>query len=218
MLSRIRAQLPTWRRALRRRRRTLVVLALALGVAVLAPPLLPPSVRGTTVVAAAVDLEPGTVLAEQHLRTVRVADELAPPGVVSSPAQLVGREVALRVPAGTPLLPGLLVAAGAAAIPEDSALMALPVPAALVPRLAPGAHLDLLTSGLDASSVAAVPAVVVEPPESEDADAMIGQSPSGTAHVLVSVERSRTREVAHAVREGWVTVSIVSYSPLVSPR
>lgn len=216
MLTRIRASVPAWRRALRRRRRMLIVLALALTLALLVPSVLPPSTRGVPVVAAAEDLSAGTVLTAQHLRTVRVAAELVPPGSASAPGQLVGREVALDVPARTPLLPGLLLGDGAAAIPEGSALMALPVPAVLVPRLVPGMHLDVLTSGPDPASVAAVPAVVVEPPDAGGAADVLGQGTAGTAQVLVSVERSRAREVAHALREGWVSVSIVGYSPEVS--
>ncbi|APX31538.1 hypothetical protein BH708_01000 [Brachybacterium sp. P6-10-X1] len=218
MLTRIRASLPAWRRALRRRRRTLLVLALALTLALIVPSLLPPSTRGVPVVAAADDLPAGTVLTDQHLRTVRVATELVPAGSSSTPKQLVGREIALDIPARTPLLPGLLIGDGAAAVPEGSALMALPVPAVLVPRLVPGAHLDVLTSGPDPASVAAVPAVVVELPDAGGTEDVLGQGTTGAAQVLVSVERPRAREVAHAMREGWVSVSIVGYSPEVSPR
>ncbi|MDN5685768.1 MAG: SAF domain-containing protein [Brachybacterium sp.] len=218
MLTRIRASVPIWRRALRRRRRTLVVLSLALALALLVPSLLPPGTRGVPVVTAAEDLSAGTVLTEQHLDTVRVAAELVPPGSAGAPEQLVGREVALDVAARTPLLPGLLIGDDAAAIPEGSALMALPVPAVLVPRLVPGTHLDVLTSGPDPASVSAVPAVVVEPPDAGGTEDVLGQGTAGTTQVLVSLERPRAREVAHALREGWVSVSIVGYSPEVSPR
>src|SRR5699024_11812976 len=107
---------------------------------------------------------------------------------------------------------------GAAAVPDGSALMALPVAAVLVPRLVPGTHLDVLTSSADPASVTAVPAVVVEPPDTGGAEDVLGQGTAGTTQVLVSVERPRAREVAHALREEWVSVSIVGYSPEMSPR
>lgn len=210
MLTAIRAQFPAWRRALRRRRRTLALLAAALILAVLVPSLLPPRLHGATIVVASADLPVGTVLEEQHLHTLRVAAELAPPEVASDPAELLGRRTALTVPAGTAILPGLLDGDDSAMIAEGSALMAVPVPAVLAPHLAPGARIEILSSSPDAGAAVRIPARVVELPASAGAEpSVMGSDSSGRDHVLVALDRHRTGELAHAISEGWLTISII---------
>lgn len=210
MLTSLRAQFPAWRRALRRRRRALAVLAAALTLAVLVPSLLPLRLHGATIVVASADLPVGTVLGEQHLHTLRVAAELAPPDVTSDPAELLGRRTALTVPAGTPILPGLLDGDGTAVVAEGSALMAVPAPAVLVPHLAPGARIEILSSNPDAGTAVRIPARVVELPVSaRSQESVMGQGSPGQEHVLVAVDRARTGELAHAISEGWLTISII---------
>src|SRR5690625_7357281 len=72
MLTRIRSQLPLWRRALRRRRRTLALLTGALLVAALLPSalpaLVPAAAASTTVVVAAAELPIGTELRSEERR------------------------------------------------------------------------------------------------------------------------------------------------------
>src|SRR5699024_11401059 len=102
----IRSQLPLWRRALRRRRRTLALLTGALLVAALLPSalpaLVPAAAASTTVVVAAAELPIGTELEAEHLRTVRVAESLAPPRAVAGPDQLTGRRAMTQGPEGVP--------------------------------------------------------------------------------------------------------------------
>ncbi|MFC7373645.1 MULTISPECIES: SAF domain-containing protein [unclassified Brachybacterium] len=209
MFTRFRAHLPAWRRALRRRRRTLMVLAVALLAATLVPTLLPPASQGTPVVIAGADLPAGTVLEPGHLRTVRVAAELVPDGTAQSPAEVLGQETALAVPSGTPILSGLLDG-GAAAIPEGSSLLAVPVPAVLTPHLGPGSEIEVLTSSPVTAGTTATPARVVELSEDGEGEAAVLDAGSaGQAYVLVAVDRSRTAELARAIGEGAVTISII---------
>src|SRR5699024_11824432 len=92
MFSRLRAHLPLWRRALRRRRRLLAVLALAALTASLLPSLLPPSSRGVEIVVADAELTPGTALSRADLRTARIAPELLPEGAAQQIEDVVGQD------------------------------------------------------------------------------------------------------------------------------
>lgn len=204
MLTRLRRQLPRWRRALRRRRRALTILALAVAAAVLLPTLLPPSVQGVEVVVADEDLAAGTLLAPEHLRTIRIAPELVPPETLTAPEEVLGRTVARPLGAGSPFLPGLLEEPITALVPEGSVLMAVPVPEALAPHLAPGTRIELLST--DPTAVVRVPAQVVE--LAGTAAGTLGSAPA-TAQVLVVVDRSRAGEVAHALGTGSVMVSVI---------
>ena len=84
MFARLLPHLPLWRRALRRRRRSLSLLVAALAVVLVLPALVPASMQSTPVVVAAGDLPTGTELGPQHLRTVEVASSLVPGGASSS--------------------------------------------------------------------------------------------------------------------------------------
>ncbi|ATG52333.1 hypothetical protein CFK38_12995 [Brachybacterium vulturis] len=209
MLSRFRAHLPAWRRALRRRRRLLAALAVAALVAALLPALLPPSARGVDVVIADAALAPGTVLAPSHLSTTRIAEELVPPGAALEVDAVRGRTLRIPLDAGALLLPGMLVAAGAPAIPEGSVLMAVPVPAVLVPHLPPGAGVELLSTDPTLFGSSGIDARVLEVPESAAPAPVLGAGSTGTAEVLVIVAQERAREVAHALGVGAVVVTVI---------
>ena len=73
------AALPAWRRFLQRP-----------AMPGIAAAVVPPGARGTEVVVAARDLDPAQPLTSADLTTVRVADQLVPPGAVSDPAALLG--------------------------------------------------------------------------------------------------------------------------------
>lgn len=212
MLSRIRAHLPPVRRALRRRRRTLTVLLIALLAAMLLPHLLPPSIRGHTVLVAAEDLPGGQPLAAEHLREVEVAASLLPAGTTSTHEELLGRETTVPVPQGTPILPGLLDGGDDSVVPAGSALMAVPAPGVLAPHLLPGTQVEILASGPDPGAPQRIPAQVVDLPGSaaEPAAAGIGGTGSGgDVVVLVTVDRPRAGDLADAMGEGWLTLSVV---------
>ncbi|MGP9845746.1 SAF domain-containing protein [Brachybacterium sp. 107] len=210
MLTWIRAQLPLLRRSVRRRRRTLAVLAAALLIAALTPALLPPAVHGRSMVVTAVELPAGTELAAHQLREIRIAAELVPAGAPATREELVGRETALPLPAGAPVLPGVLTGGGAAEVPEGSVLMAVPIPAVLASRLTPGAEIEILSTGPDLGSPERIAARVVEVPAAQPTGSSIVAPGAGVpADVLVAVERHRSGDLAHSLHEGWLSISLI---------
>lgn len=209
MLSRLRVHLPAWRRALRRRRRLLLVLLVTALAATLLPAMLPPSARGLEVVAVRDALAPGTVLAPEHLTTVRLAPELVPAGTALETEQVLGRTTRLPLEAGTPLLPGTLEPPEGAVVPEGSVLMVVPVPRALVAHLGPGTEIELLPADPAMGGGAPVPARVLEVvPEGAGAP-VLGASGTGTVEALVTLEQERARELAHALGNGPVLVTVI---------
>lgn len=214
MLSRIRSQLPLWRRALRRRRRTLTVLAAALLVAALAPSALAAVLPGTadsmTVVVAASDLPAGVELDSSHVETARVASELVPSPAATSPEQLQGRRLVLDVPAGTALLPGMLEGEAGRSVPDGSFLMAIRAPAALGPHLVAGTSIEILSSTAEPGEARRTRAQVVElvGPEQGAASGLGATAPSETL-VLVVVDPMGARDLAHAMHEGWLTITVI---------
>lgn len=209
MLSHLRAHLPAWRRALRRRRRLLTALAVTALVASLLPSMLPPSARGVEVVVADAALAPGTVLAPTHLSTARIAEDLVPAGAALGIEQVLGRTTRIPLGTGTPLLAGMLVPSGAAAVPEGSVLMTVPVPQALVPHLPPGTRIELLPVDPTAFEGSGILARVLEVVASDSSSPALGSGSAGNAEVLVTVERGQARELAHALGSGAVVVTVI---------
>lgn len=210
MLTWIHAQLPLWRRSVRRRRRTLTALAAALLIAALAPALLPPAVHGRTVMVTALELPAGTTLQEHQLREVRIAAELVPVGTPTAREELVGRETVLSLPAGTPLLPGMLRGGGRTEVPEGFVLMAVPVPVLLASRLSPGAEIEILSTGPSPTSPERISARVVELPSAASAgSSIVAPGTPDSAEVLVAVERRRSGDLAHSLHEGWLSISLI---------
>jgi Flp pilus assembly protein CpaB len=209
MFTRLLPHLPVWRRALRRRRRSLALLVAALAVVLVLPALVPASMQSTSVVVAAGDLPTGTELGPQHLRTVEVASSLVPSGASSSVGQLEGERLAGPVSEGGAVLPADLVGAEGPAIPEGTALVAVPVPEVLLPHLAAGTRIELLMNDPVDGTGSRIPAEI----RSLSADATTSgslASPGSTGtEALVLVERQSAGDVAHALGAGTVTVSVI---------
>ena len=180
-----------------------------LGVlAVAAPSLLPPSSRGVDTVVAAAELPAGTLLGPEDLRSVAVAPQLVPAGAVAQPEDLVGRTLRHPVGAGTALVPAMLEEPGAELIGAGRVLMAVPVPAVLLPHLRPGAEISLLPASSVEQAGAPIPARVVDMAADDQAASPLGTG-SGGPQVLVSVEASRSHELAHALTGGAVSISVI---------
>lgn len=208
MFTRFRLHAPAWRRALRRRRRLLLALAVTALVAAMLPSMMPPSAQGIEVVVVDAPVEEGTVLEASHLRTVRVAAELAPAGSALSPEEVVGRTTVVPLPAGTPLLPGMLEDESAARISEGQVAMVVPAPEALEPHLSPGVEVVLLVSDPTGLGGTAITASVLEVSAPSTSTAALGGS-TGVVEVLVAVGREESREVAHALRAGAATMAVI---------
>ncbi len=86
----------------------LLMLSLALSLAVLAPD----TEERIEVLVAAHDLPVGTTLREGDLRSQAVARSLVPEGTHDAAPPAPGSRLAIPVPAGTPVLPGMLIGPG----------------------------------------------------------------------------------------------------------
>lgn len=217
MLTRIRAQLPTWRRALRRRRRLLVLLLCACLIALALPPLAaavqPADRRGVAVVAAAVDVPAGTPLATTDLSTVRVAASLVPAGAATDPDALIGTRTATAIPAGSPILPAMLRAEAAAELPEGEVAMVIAAPGVLAGQLGPGTPVELLAGTPESGVPRHIPAHVVQISSASGGELPMGEDAGLTSadevEVVVRLAREDAGDLARAQREGWLTVSVV---------
>src|SRR5699024_9048378 len=192
MLTRIRSQLPLWRRALRRRRRTLALLTGALLVAALLPSalpaLVPAAAASTTVVVAAAELPIGTELEAEHLRTVRVAESLAPPRAVDGPEQLTGRRTMTKVPEGVPVVPGMLEGEAAAVVPGRPSMWPTGAPSEPAAQRVPGTAAEVRPSAPEAGTTRHIRARVVEvAPREPGARSGLAGPTAGETVVLVSV-------------------------------
>lgn len=217
MLSRIRAQLPSWRRALRRRRRLLVLLLCACLIALALPPLAaavqPADRRGVAVVAAAVDVPAGTALAATDLTTVRVAATLVPAGAATDPDALLGTRTSTEIPAGSPILPAMLRAEAAAELPAGEVAMVITAPGVLAGQLGPGTPVELLAGMPESGVPRHIPAHVVQISSASGGELPLGEDAGLTsadeAEVVVRLAREDAGDLARAQREGWLTVSVV---------
>ncbi|PWH06950.1 hypothetical protein DEO23_08640 [Brachybacterium endophyticum] len=210
MLRRLHASLPHWHRAVRRRRRLLSVLLAAVMIALLAPGLLPASAHTRSVVVAARDLDAGTVLDSQDLRSVEVSEALAPEDSTSTTEDLKGMRLSTALGKGTVLAPGRLRADSEAPDLTGLAVIAVPVEPALVPRLGIGDSLALITSTEAPGRTRRIDATVVEVPESSAGSRALGGTPQvGGQDVLVAIDTDETGDVAQAVREGWLQSALV---------
>lgn len=194
------------RRALRRRRRALAMLALLLAAMALLPSLAPAEARTAPVVVAARDLPTGHELVEGDLRMVDVPAVLLPVRALASDEEAVGRRLAAPLPEGSALTSTQL-RDGAVALSADQALLAIPIDTALVRHLTPGSRIDLVVPGTDAATPRTIGATAVEIDETAGESAFpetSGAGGSASTVIVVAVEREDAPAIAHATREGWV--------------
>ncbi|EWS80572.1 flagellar basal body P-ring biosynthesis protein FlgA [Brachybacterium phenoliresistens] len=211
MLERFRAAVPHWRRALRRRRRLLTLLALAAALVAVLPGMLPPSARGVEVLVAARSLPAGSVIAAEDLRRERVAGPLVPEGALQDPAQATGRVVRHEIVASTPVLPGHLASAEETVAVDGRSRMVVPLNAALAPHVGTGTSLRIVLSGSDPGTPRTVTAQVLEAPSDPAAAGGRASLPAAGAQVVPLVVVLAPQDVplvAQAMREGWVSVTI----------
>lgn len=112
----------------------------------------PPTVD---VVVPAHALAAGEPVAADDLTTVAVATALAPDGVATDPAELVGRTPVTALPAGLPLHPGLLPGGGVVALaPRGTVVVPVLLEDTAAGWLRPGDRVDLVLTGEAARAAA----------------------------------------------------------------
>lgn len=135
------------RRLLWRRRHLVAALCLGLAAHLTLTTLRPPPPPGDAVLVLAGDLPAGAVLTPADLTTRTLPRGAVAPSALRDPDAAVGLPLAVALPAGTPVLPTLLVGPGlAASAPAGTVVVPVPV--------ADGASLRLARPGLRVSFVA----------------------------------------------------------------
>lgn len=188
-----------------------MVLLVAVVAVVVLPTWAPASARTVPVVVAARDLAPGEVLDAADLRTVEVAEALAPPRL--SIGDAVGARLTTAVAHGAPLDGSwLLDAADPRLEPGDVALV-VPVDRTLVTHLTAGSQVRVITSTPDPSVTVSTEATVVEIPETAGqggVDAGITTTGAeGAATIVIAVAPGDADAIAFATHEGWVALAIL---------
>ena len=211
----------TLRIAAWRLRRVTVVVGVVLLASFVARQAAPPPEPTTPVVVASRALEAGTVLTDADVRVVRVPSRLVPDGGTPAAHELPGRQVTAAVPAGLPLVPGVLdggrfaaeAPAGTVTVPVrlvDPAVAELLRPGDRVDLVAPGAG-DLTTAPVAGDDgVLAAGALVLEVAAAPDDGGLTawpgGASGGGDPLVVVAVAPDEGHRLAAA---GWGSLGAV---------
>lgn len=198
---------PRLRRALRRRRRALALLAVLAAAMTVLPAFLPPHAESVRVVVAARDLEAGALLGTGDLTTTDVAAALAPAGGVRDPSAAVGHRLASALPRGMALTATQLRASDDPGLAPGRAVVAVPVDQALVPYLTAGSAVRVVTAAPDQPEARIVPGTVVDPGESAGQTAgSLRPGGGGTPVAVIAVPTADVATIAYATREGWVEI------------
>lgn len=200
---------PPWRTRIRialwRIRVPFAALLLGLAAAVAVDELRPSPPATVDVLVAARDLAVGTALTAADVRVAAFPPHAAPTAArVTDPASLVGRRTAVPVPAGLPLVPGVL-AGGHLTGPPGTVVAAVRLAdPAVVRLLSPGDRVDLLAAsaaGGPATTVADGAVVLPSPADGAAAGGLLGSTGSAADQVplMVAVRPEEAAAVAGAV-------------------
>lgn len=140
-----------WRALLWRWRIRIAAACLAAAAALIPTALRPPTAPTVPVVVAARELPAGTTLAAEDVRTVRIGADVAPSPAPDREDAVLGQRTAVGVPAGTPLVPGVVHGVGIRpAVPPGLTLAAVRLADPGVARLLrPGDRVTLLAGRSD---------------------------------------------------------------------
>jgi pilus assembly protein CpaB len=190
-------------------------LAATLTVHLLRPP--PPPTVDVAVTARAI--APGTLLSREDIEIRAVGADLAPPGVLRSWRDLLGRAAVVGLPAGAPLHATLVSDDGvSAAAPHGTVVVPVRLSDdAVADLLRPGDRVDLLAGTTSGSEPAGEPrslaraSLVLPVPdarEPKDAGGLLGAAPDGEGPVtLVAVSPDDAPELSAV--SGWGSVTAV---------
>ncbi|MGV8978082.1 MAG: SAF domain-containing protein [Cellulomonas sp.] len=199
-------RLPPVRVLLWRARLPLTALLLGIACAVVVGQLRPPQAPTSQVPVAARALGAGHVLVASDLRLAQMPSGLVPSGAPTVTAPLVGVALAVGVPAGLPIVDGLLVhglVAGPAGTVVATVRLADPTVAAL---LATGTRIDVLAATEDGSTGRSLArgALVLAPPAATERSGD-GSSPP----VLIAVAPDEAAALAGAGPSALLSAVIV---------
>ncbi|MFD1507123.1 flagellar biosynthesis protein FlgA [Georgenia yuyongxinii] len=206
------------RRGMWRRRHVLAAVCLGLAAATAVSALRPAPPPHEDVVVLRADVSAGTPLAAADVVIRPVPAGLAPSGALRTLAEAVGQPLAVGLPAGTPLLPGMLAGPGlAAAAPPGTVVIAVPVADAASARLAqPGRHISLVavtsdTTGTPGEARVIARDLVVLAVDADVSEGLLGAGTSGMTYVYVAApERLATVLVGSSA---WAPLRAVLEAP-----
>lgn len=186
---------------------TLLALACAAALPVLAP-----APTGTaTLTVTSHELAAGATLTARDLMTTAVPVQAVPDQADLSPAELVGRTLAVTVPARTPLVPGVL--AGGLRGPDGTVVAVVRLAdAALVALLHPGDRLDVLGSdglGGDGAVLAHRALVLPQPSSPASGVGALGCGADPSATVVLAVLPDEVAGLSGAAASGGLTAVVV---------
>ncbi|GEL95016.1 hypothetical protein CCO02nite_16740 [Cellulomonas composti] len=207
-----------WRAALWRGRFLVAAAALALATALGLQSLRAPAPATVSLLVAAHDLAAGTTLADSDVRVAHVPASAAVDAAFRDPAEVLGAGTAVPVPAGLPLVPGLLATAevgGPAGTVVAAVRLSDPAVAAL---LAPGTRVDVLAATPETGEsgvVVARRALVLPVPGTGDDGAGGGLGLGGAdrqqdaSPVLLAVQPDEAPALAGAAASALLSVVVV---------
>lgn len=199
------------RRALRRRRRTLALLAAAGVLVAVLPAVAPADARTAPVVIAARALSAGRILGPSDLTVQEVPLGLVPDAALSTPEDGTGRRLAAPVAAGAMVPRDQLRAPDDRVATPGLDVLAVPADPALMRHLTPGSEVDVIVSTPDPAQTRTIRAIVAdqEEPAGHAGDSTIVSGGSGveSAVILIAVDPSETAAIAFATREGWLVLA-----------
>jgi pilus assembly protein CpaB len=201
-----------WRGVLWRGRFVVAAFGVALTAWAALEELRPEPPRTTPVVVAARDLAAGTPITAADLRVARVPGALGLEAVTDDAAALVGQATAVPVPAGLPVVPGLL-ATGDVAGPEGTVVAAVrladPAVAALLP---PGTRIDLVAATPESAGVVVASRALVLPVPAAAGDrgwGAVGTGGDDAPPVLVAVTPEEATDLAGAAASSVLSAVVV---------
>ncbi|MFI2753311.1 RcpC/CpaB family pilus assembly protein [Cellulomonas sp. P22] len=189
---------------------TLVGGACAVTVAELRPPPAPADL----VVVAARSLAAGAVLGARDLATARLPRDAAPSGAASTSNDLLGRTVAVDVPAGLPLVEGVVAAPVLEGPPGTVVAPVRFADQGVAALLTPGTRVDVLAAASDGAdqggrSLARSALVLAGPADATTATGLggLGDTSGQAPPVLLAVSPADAEALAGA--GSWATLSPV---------
>lgn len=200
------------RRLLWRGRYLLLAVAALTATGVVLGELRPPEPVTTAVVVLTRDVPAGSELAAQDVELARLPPELAPPLAAGAPGDVLGRRLAVGLPAGFPLTDRVLVGPGLVeGLPRGTALVPVRLAdPAVAATLRAGDRVDLMAATADSAGgaggaeVVAAGALVVARGE-QDTGGLLGTDEAPL--VFVAVARTAVSAVVGA--SAWAPLRVV---------
>ena len=203
-----------WRAVAWRLRHVVAALALALAAAAAVRALGPAPPVTVPVLVAARDLPAGVTIGASDVRVAHVASAVRVAAALVDPADAVGAGTAVPVPAGLPLVPGLLVGTVVEGPPGTVVAAVRLSDDDVAALLVPGTHVDVLAATPETGEVGVVVArralvLPVAAPPDQGGSVLGGATAADTQPVLLAVAPDEAPALAGAAASALLSVVVV---------